>query len=183
MTQKTTKKQPDFSFNIVLIGFMGCGKSTVARALSSAYNMEIMEMDEIIAQRENMSIPDIFSTYGEEYFRRLETNLLKELQTQKHKIISCGGGAALRAENVAEMRKNGKIFLLTASPETILERVKQDNSRPVLKGRKTAAGIAELMEQRREKYEAAADVVINTDNKNISDICTEIIRVCSGSSL
>lgn len=169
----TSKKTP-FSYNIVLIGFMGTGKSTIARYLSKTFSMEIIEMDQMIAQRENMSIPDIFSTHGEEYFRNLETNLLKEMQTKKNKIISCGGGAALRAENVIEMKKNGKVVLLTASPETILARVKHDDSRPILKGRKNVAEITALMEQRREKYEAAADIVINTDHKNIQEICEEM---------
>lgn len=168
-------KKTHFNYNIVLIGFMGTGKSTVAKYLSRTHSMEIIEMDQLIEKRENMSIPDIFSTNGEEYFRNLETNLLKEMQSKKNKIISCGGGAALRPENVVEMKKNGKVVLLTASPETILQRVKHDNSRPVLKGRKTVEGITELMEQRREKYEAAADIVINTDGKVIQDICQEIV--------
>lgn len=174
MTYSKTQNH-HFSYNIVLIGFMGSGKSTIAQYLSSNFSMEIIEMDQLIAQRENMSIPDIFSTRGEEYFRNLETNLLKEMQTQQNKIISCGGGAALRAENVAEMKKNGKVILLTASPETILERVKYDNSRPVLKGRKNVEGISKLMEQRREKYEAAADIIISTDHKSIPQICEEIV--------
>lgn len=168
----TFDKSPN---NLVLIGFMGAGKSTVAEYLSKNFSMEIIEMDQVIAQREHMSIPEIFSTHGEEYFRNLETNLLKELQTKTNKIISCGGGAALRAENVAEMKKNGKVVLLTANPETILQRVKYDNSRPVLNGRKNVEGISELMEQRREKYEAAADLVISTDHKTIQQICEEII--------
>lgn len=164
------------SYNLVLIGFMGAGKSTVAQNLSSLFSMEIVEMDQVIAQREGMSIPEIFASRGEEYFRNLETNLLKELQSQKNKIVSCGGGAALRPENVAEMKKNGKVILLTASPETILERVKSDNSRPVLNGKKNVEDIAALMEQRREKYEAAADLIISTDSKTIQEICREIIQ-------
>ena len=122
-----------------------------------------------------MSIPDIFATYGEEYFRNLETNLLKELQTGQNCIISCGGGVALRQENVVEMKKNGRVVLLTASPETIFERVKDSNDRPILDGNKNVEFIAGLMEQRREKYEAAADVVVQTDNKTILQICEELI--------
>ena len=174
MTYKKPQPSPRFTYNIVLIGFMGTGKSTLAKYLSKTFSMEIIEMDELIAQREKMSIPDIFSIHGEGYFRNLETNLLKEMQTKQNKIISCGGGAALRAENVIEMKKNGKVVLLTASPETILERVKHDNSRPILKGRKNVEGISELIEQRREKYEAAADIIISTDHKNIRQICDEL---------
>ena len=129
----------------------------------------------MIAEKEEMSIPDIFATYGEEYFRNLETNLLKELQTGQNCIISCGGGVALRQENVVEMKKNGRVVLLTASPETIFERVKDSNDRPILDGNKNVEFIAGLMEQRREKYEAAADVVVQTDNKTILQICEELI--------
>ena len=153
---------------------MGTGKSTVAAYLSRQYDMEIVEMDELLAIQEGMSIPEIFQLHGEPYFRSLETKLLKNLQNCQNKIISCGGGAALREENVKEMKKNGKVILLTASPETILERVKKDTSRPLLKDRKTPEGIASLMAQRQEKYLAAADFVISTDHKSVAKICEEI---------
>ena len=139
-------------------------------------HQDIVEMDQVIAEREEMSIPDIFATYGEEYFRDLETNLLIEMQSHKNAVISCGGGAALREKNVAEMKKNGRVVLLTATPETIFERVKDSNDRPVLNGRKNVKGISELMEQRREKYEAAADIVINTDDKTVLQICEELVQ-------
>ena len=164
-----------FDYNIVLIGFMGAGKTTISDYLSTMFDMDIVEMDQVIAEREEMSISDIFATYGEEYFRDLETNLLIEMQSHKNAVISCGGGAALRERNVAEMKKNGRVVLLTATPETIYERVKDSNDRPVLNGRKNVKGISELMEQRREKYEAAADVVIQTDNKSILEISEELI--------
>ena len=164
-----------FSYNIVLIGFMGAGKSTISDYLSTVFDMRLVEMDQEIAEREEMSIPDIFATYGEEYFRNLETKLLKELQSEKNCIISCGGGAALRKENVAEMKKNGRVVLLTASPETVYERVKDSDDRPILNGNNNVEFIAQLMEKRKEKYEAAADVVIQTDNKTILQICEELI--------
>ena len=164
-----------FPYNIVLIGFMGSGKSTISDYLSTMFDMKLVEMDQVIAEKEGMSIPDIFSTYGEEYFRNLETNLLKELQTGESCIISCGGGVALRQENVVEMKKNGRVVLLTASPETIYERVKDSNDRPILEGNKNVEFIADMMEKRREKYEAAADVVVQTDNKTILQICEELI--------
>ena len=165
-----------FDYNIVLIGFMGAGKSTISDYLSTMFDMDIVEMDQVIAEREEMSIPDIFATYGEEYFRDLETNLLIEMQSHKNAVISCGGGAALREKNVAEMKKNGRVVLLTATPETIFERVKDSNDRPVLNGRKNVKGISELMEQRREKYEAAADIVINTDNEDEIALFNEICK-------
>ena len=165
-----------FTHNILLIGFMGAGKTTISDYLSTMFDMDIVEMDQVIAEREEMSISDIFATYGEEYFRDLETNLLIEMQSHKNAVISCGGGAALRERNVAEMKKNGRVVLLTATPETIYERVKDSNDRPVLNGRKNVKGISELMEQRREKYEAAADIVINTDDKTVLQICEELVQ-------
>lgn len=165
-----------FSYNIVLIGFMGAGKSTISEYLSTMFAMDIVEMDQLIAEREEMSISDIFETYGEEYFRNLETNLLIEMQEHKNTIISCGGGAALRERNVKEMKKNGRVVLLTAEPHTILERVKDSDERPILNGNKNVEFIADLMDKRREKYEAAADVVITTDGKNVQQICEELIQ-------
>ena len=85
-----------FDYNIVLIGFMGAGKSTISDYLSTMFAMKIVEMDQVIAEREQMSIPDIFAAYGEEYFRGLETRLLVEMQSRKNTVVSCGGGAALR---------------------------------------------------------------------------------------
>ena len=110
-----------FDYNVVLIGFMGAGKTTISEYLSTMFAMDVVEMDQVIAEREGMSIPDIFATYGEEYFRNRETELLKEMQLRKRAVISCGGGAALREENVAEMKKNGRVVLLTAKPQTIYE--------------------------------------------------------------
>lgn len=164
-----------FSYNIVLIGFMGAGKSTIADYLSTMFDMKLVEMDQEISDREEMSIPDIFATYGEEYFRNLETELLRELQNGRNCIISCGGGAALRSENVVEMKKNGRVVLLTASPETIYERVKDSSDRPLLSGNNSVEFIADMMEKRREKYEEAADIVVQTDDKTILQICEELI--------
>ena len=128
-----------------------------------------------IVKKEGMSINKIFEEYGETYFRNCETNLLIELQKKNNQIISCGGGVALRDENVAEMKKNGKVVLLTASPEVILERVKDNDDRPLLRGNKNTEFISNMMEQRRPKYEAAADVVVNTDYKTVEEIAEEIV--------
>lgn len=165
-----------FDYNIVLIGFMGVGKTTVSGCLSRLFALDVVEMDQVIAEREAMSIPDIFAACGEEYFRDLETALLVELQSRKHTVISCGGGAALRERNVAEMKKNGKVVLLTATPQTIYQRVKDSEDRPLLKGRKNVEAIARLMEERREKYEAAADILICTDEKSVLQVCEELIQ-------
>ena len=164
------------NYNIVLIGFMGAGKSTISEFLKTAFAMDVIEMDQIIAEREGMSISDIFEVYGEQYFRDLETNLLIEMQSRTNVVISCGGGTPMRECNVVEMKKNGRVVLLTAKPETILDRVKDSHDRPLIENNKTVSFIAELMEKRREKYEAAADIVIETDGKDELQICEELIH-------
>ena len=138
--------------------------------------MDVVEMDQIIAQRQGMSISDIFETYGEQYFRDLETNLLIEMQSRSNVVISCGGGTPMRECNVVEMKKNGRVVLLTAKPETILDRVKDNHDRPLLEGNKNVDFIADLMEKRREKYQAAADIVIETDGKDKLEICEELVQ-------
>ena len=136
----------------------------------------MVEMDQEISKRQKMSIPEIFEQYGEEYFRNLESALLEEIATGSGQVVSCGGGVVLREDNVAEMKKSGHIVLLTAKPENVLKRVQKDDNRPILKGRKTVEDIQTLMEARREKYEGAADIVVATDDKNIAEICDEIIQ-------
>ena len=165
-----------FNYNIFLIGFMGAGKSTISDYLKNALAMDVVEMDQCIVERQGMSISDIFETYGEEYFRELETNLLIEMQSRSNVVVSCGGGVPMRERNVAEMKKNGRVVLLTAKPETILERVKDNHDRPLLENNKNVSFIADLLEKRRAKYEAAADIVIQTDGKSELEICEELIN-------
>lgn len=165
-----------FNYNIFLIGFMGAGKSTISDYLKNALAMDVVEMDQCIVERQGMSISDIFETYGEEYFRELETNLLIEMQSRSNVVVSCGGGVPMRERNVDEMKKNGRVVLLTAKPETILERVKDNHDRPLLENNKNVSFIADLLEKRRAKYEAAADIVIQTDGKSELEICEELIH-------
>lgn len=172
----TIKKETAHRKNIILIGFMGTGKSSVTRMFHERYFMQIVEMDDLIVEREGMSIPDIFAAKGEAYFRAAETELLRELQQKENLIISCGGGTALRDENVKLMKENGYVVLLTAKPETIFSRVGQDTNRPVLNNRRSVEGIRELMEQRQPRYEAAADITVQTDDKSIEQITSEIIH-------
>ena len=175
-TWDTYKEKLDGKGNIILIGFMGAGKSSVSAYLNRVLGLEVVEMDQEIVEREGMSIADIFAKKGEEYFRNLETNLLIEMQTKNNVVVSCGGGAAMRERNVVEMKKNGKVVLLTATPETIYERVKDSTERPLLNGNMNVEYIAGLMEKRRDKYGAAADIVIYTDGKNVKEICEELLQ-------
>lgn len=163
--------------HIFLIGFMGCGKSTNAACLAEMTGAVRMEMDQEIVKNEGMEIPEIFAAHGEAYFRDLETELLKSLKDREPMVVSCGGGAVLRDENVALMKETGIIVLLTAKPETIYGRVKDSTDRPVLNGNMNLEYITELMEKRRPRYEAAADAAVSTDGRKAEEICEEILTV------
>ena len=163
--------------NIFLIGFMGCGKSTIARFLSERLGVAQVEMDELIVQEQGMPITEIFEKYGEAHFRDIETDLVRRLQTQDGVVVSCGGGTVLREENRRLMKEAGVIIWLTAEPETILERVKHSTNRPVLNGNMNVEYITSLMAKRHDCYETAADFVVNTDGKRREEICDEILEL------
>ncbi len=169
-----------FSHNIFLVGFMGAGKTTVSKYLSTMLALERVELDELIVQKEGMTISSIFEEYGEEYFRNCESNALLELQKRSQLVVSCGGGIVLRDENIANMKRNGRVVLLAASPETTLERVKDSDERPILRNNMNVGFIAALMEKRRERYLKAADIIIETDGKTVQEVCEEIVAALSG---
>ncbi len=168
------------SNNIYLIGFMGAGKSTIAKLLQKELHRELVEMDERIVKEQGMPITEIFEKYGEDYFRDIESRLVQTIGEEGNTIVSCGGGVVVRPENIIEMKKSGKIIFLTATPETIFERVRYSKDRPILNGNMNVEYIAGLMEKRRALYEAAADITITTDNKSKEELCDEIIRSCYG---
>lgn len=161
--------------NIFLIGFMGAGKSTIARELAKELKTERVEMDQMIVEQQKMPISEIFDQFGEEHFRDIETALVKELKNKKGVVVSCGGGAVLRDENAKLMKENGMIVLLTATPETIYERVKNSTDRPILNGNMNVEYISSLMDKRKDRYLAVADYAVATDGKSVKEICAEII--------
>ena len=163
--------------NVFLIGFMGCGKSTMARLLAEELHMELVEMDETIEKEEHRTINDIFATDGESYFRDLESALIVRIADKGNAIVSCGGGAILREENVVNMKKNGTVVYLCATPETIYGRVRYSTNRPLLNGNMNVEYIQELMSKRVDKYEKAADIVLCVDEKSKSEILGELMKV------
>ncbi len=163
---------------LFIIGFMGVGKTSVAREIGEKSGFDVIEMDEKIEEEQGMPIAEIFSEHGEQYFRGLETEFLKSLVKEDGCVVSCGGGTVLRAENIVRMKGLGKIVLLTAKPETVYERLQGEaEERPILSGRFTPEGIANLQEERREYYMEAQDVTIATDDRTIADIANEIINI------
>lgn len=161
--------------SIFLIGFMASGKSTVAKALSARTGLPLIEMDEEIERRAGMTISAIFEKSGEGAFRAMERDLLKEIATRDGSIVSCGGGLVKNENNVTIMKTAGTIVLLTAAPETILFRVKKNDARPLLRGKKDLLSIAAMMEERRPMYESAADIVVPVDGKSPDEIASAII--------
>lgn len=161
--------------NIFLIGFMGAGKSTIARAIKQKLGYPVVEMDERIVKEQGMPISKIFETYGELYFRELETKLIQSLNQQEPTIVSCGGGVAMRQENVDCMRDGGKRCISYGNTADHIRTCKNSTDRPLLNGHMNVAYISELMEVRRPKYEAAADILVATDGKTKEEIAEEII--------
>lgn len=158
---------------IFLIGFMGCGKTTVSQELGSKLKLPVIDSDQLVEEREHKKIRDIFSGSGEEYFRRAETLALKET-AGKPAVVSCGGGAVLREENVEIMKREGTVVWLTAAPQTILERCSKSNDRPILNGHMNVEYIEGLMKEREKYYRAAADLAVETDGKTAGSIAEEI---------
>lgn len=164
--------------HIFIIGFMGVGKSTISKELSQSYQVPETDTDARIVEKEGMPITDIFDQKGEDYFRKVETGILDELKEEAPCIVSCGGGMVMREENVIKMKAQGKILLLTAEPESIFERVKNSKDRPLLNGNMNVEYIAKLMEARRPKYQATADMVVATDGRTPQEIVEEIMELC-----
>lgn len=160
--------------HIFLIGFMGTGKTTVSRKLKALLHMETIDMDQEIECLERMPVSKIFEEKGEGYFRKCETKFLEALKEKESSIVSCGGGTPIREENVKIMKEWGIVILLQAEPETIYERVKGSNDRPLLENKKTPEYIRELMEKRMPFYKRAADFEIVTDGKTDLQIAEEI---------
>lgn len=161
--------------NVILIGFMGCGKSTVGLRLSYRLRRTIIDTDKEIEKEEQRTISEIFATDGEAYFRDRETACLQKLtDNASNQIISVGGGLPVREENRALLHDLGQVFYLRAEGETIYERVKDDTTRPLLQVDDPLKKIKTLLKERDPYYMAAADVVITVDGKNFSQILDEI---------
>ncbi len=161
--------------NIILIGFMGCGKTTVGIRLSYHMRRAFLDTDRLIEKKQGKEISEIFAKEGENSFRDMETQMLQELvETEHGKIISTGGGLPVRAENRKLLKKLGSVVYLKLKPETVYERLKEDTKRPLLQCEDPLQKIRTLMAKREAAYAEAADVVIQVDNKEFETIIKEI---------
>jgi shikimate kinase len=166
--------------NIVLIGFMGSGKTSLGIRLSYKLQLSVEDTDKIIESREKKKISEIFAEKGESYFRKLETELLYEIRDKKcRKIYSLGGGTPVILQNQSLICQCGTVIYLSAKPETIYERLKHDTTRPLLQCDDPKAKIASLIETRDPIYRRCADYVIEVDGKDQNQILDEILN-CLG---
>lgn len=167
--------------NIVLIGFMGSGKTTVGRQIEKAYGYSFLDTDAYIEAREGRSISRIFAEEGEEYFRKLEESVLKELiANTSHALIATGGGMPLKKENARLLRELGQVFYLETSEEGVWERVKDSHDRPLLECENPRQRIHELMKVRQPLYRSAAHVRISTDGHGVEELAGEIYQTMEG---
>lgn len=164
--------------NIVLIGMSGVGKSHIGKNIASILGKNYIDSDNLIVQKEGLSIDIIFSKYGEEYFRRIEKDIIEEISTLKNSIISTGGGVILNPVNIENLKKNGCIFFLEAKISTIVNNLLLDTSvvRPLLKNSSDLyESVEKLYEKRREIYLLSCDKKISIDNKDNGEITIEIL--------
>lgn len=161
--------------NIVLIGYMGCGKSTVGKTIAKELEYLFVDMDTVIHDRCGMSIEQIFERYGEEYFRDLESQAAKDLSKNQCSVIATGGGIVLRSENITALRENGYIFFLDTPIDTIENRMSLLAGRPLLMD-KSPIQVRKHFEERLPYYQNH-DFCIHTDQKKITEIAQEIIRI------
>lgn len=162
--------------NIVLIGYRGTGKSTVGRILAQRLGRELVSTDAEVIRRAGRPIPDLVKEQGWDRFRDLEAAVCRDLSGRDGLVIDTGGGAVLRAENVAALKSNGRLFWLTAAVATITARIGGDTQRPSLTGRKSfTEEVEEVLQERRPLYQAAADHVIETDGRPAAAVAEAVL--------
>lgn len=162
--------------NIVLVGFMGTGKTSVGKLLAKKLGWEFIDTDTIIEKKAGIRIKTIFKKFGEPYFREVESKVAKEIGKLKNVVIATGGGIVLREENIKNLKKKGVLVCLSASPEVILRRVGKIKKRPLLSGEKgkVIERIENILNQRKEFYQKA-DITIDTTSLSKKEVAEKIL--------
>lgn len=148
------------SRNIVLVGFMGTGKSSAGRMVAQRLGMQFVDMDEEIVRREGKSVPELFRERGEAAFRAIERALTVELSGKTGMVISTGGGIVLNPDNIRDLQRNGMVICLQAAPDEILTRIGHDANRPLLQGGEKLERISALLAERKPLYDAIPDQIM-----------------------
>jgi len=162
--------------NIILVGFMGTGKTAVGKGLAARLKMKFVDMDDLIEEREGMKIPDIFASKGEPYFRRVEKEVAKEVSARSGLVVAAGGGAVIDQENVKNLKSSGVMVCLTATADKIFERTKAHTHRPLLNVSDPKEKISELLAKRAEYY-ARADCRIDTTDLSVDEVVKKIAEI------
>ncbi|MFV0528633.1 MAG: shikimate kinase [Lachnospiraceae bacterium] len=161
--------------HIVLIGFMGTGKTRVGKRLSEELNLPYVDIDKKIATDMKMSVNEIFDKFGEPFFRALETTALKQfIDTKERTVISVGGGLPIQPQNQPHLKQLGIIIHLTASVEILKKRLEGDDTRPLLAGHDLGERIASLMKQREPVYESLADITVQSGEQTFYQLMNEL---------
>lgn len=161
---------------VILIGFMGSGKSTTGYMLSKELGIPLLELDQLIEKEAKMSISDIFDLKGEAYFRKLENNVLTE-SLKSIGVIATGGGILTNSDNFKQLKSSNNVIYLKGKADTLIERIKNDtvNERP-LADTSTDFEVIQMLENRINQYEEVADIIIEIENKSLLEITLEIIK-------
>jgi shikimate kinase len=167
--------------NIILTGFMGCGKTTVGRMVAKALDYDFTDTDQLIEERFGMTVQKIFATEGEKAFRDMESEIARELGGAEGLIVSTGGGMMLNGHNVAALSGNGRVFCLVATPEEIFKRISSDkeNNRPLLQTANPLERISELIKEREQSYRQFTQ--ISTSGKNPQEITQDLLAIFQAS--
>lgn len=163
--------------NIFLIGMMGSGKSETGRELASLLNYNFADLDAEIEKKEKKTIPEIFAQFGEAHFRDLESSMLKDFAAKKGCVFATGGGIILREENVRCMKATGMVILLTASAETLWQRLRYAKDRPLLNKPDPFGALTQILSDREAIYQKACDVSVSTDGKLAEDVVQDILKI------
>jgi len=161
--------------NLVFTGFMGTGKSKTGKIISEKLNRGFFDTDALIEEKFGLSVGDIFKKFGEVWFRRAETNIIKEVSRKDSVVISCGGGVVLNSENIVFLRQKGIIINLYASAEVIYERLRNEDNRPLLKCSAPMTEIKKLLNLRRSYY-VDCDFAFNTENLTPAEVADKILN-------
>lgn len=164
--------------NIVLVGFMGSGKTTIGNTLAAAAGMPHKDTDTIIEESAGTTIPEIFRIQGEKAFRHLETRtltILSDTETEPT-VYSTGGGIVVQEINRPLLHQLGTVVWLRIRPETVIARLGDDNTRPMLMAPDKEQRVRELMDARREAYTECADIIVDVDDKTPDEIAQEILE-------
>ena len=161
--------------NLSLIGFMGCGKTTVGRTVASQLRFDFVDTDEWLERKAGKSISEIFTQEGEERFRAMERELVHEMVQWRRKVIATGGGLGATAENLVSLKTHSLVVCLWAPPELIWQRVRKQSHRPLLQDPDPLARIRSLLETRRPIY-SQADVLINSGNRSVREVAAQVLH-------